>query len=125
MGTLWQDLKFGLRMLAKNPGVTAVLHRTSEIDVRTALGAQRMQVLGLILRQGLVLAIAGVAVGIALAFALTRFLASVLFGVQPFDPLTFVCVALLLLLIALAACYLPAAAPPALTQSPPSTTNRS
>jgi predicted permease len=86
----------------------AVLHRTSEIGIRMALGAQQIQVLGLILRQGLTLAIAGVAVGIALAFALTRFLASLLFGVQPFDPLTFVCVALLLLLIALAACYLPA-----------------
>jgi len=60
------------------------------------------------MRQGFVLAAAGVVVGIALAFLLTRFLASLLFGVQPFDPVTFVCVALLLTLIALAACYLPA-----------------
>ncbi len=86
----------------------AVLHRTNEIGIRVALGAQRGQILRLIMRQGFVLAAAGVVVGIALAFLLTRFLASLLFGVQPFDPVTFVCVALLLTLIALAACYLPA-----------------
>jgi predicted permease len=86
----------------------AVFHRTNEIGIRMALGAQQTQVLRLIMRQGLVLAIAGVAIGIALAFGLTRFLASVLFGVQPFDPVTFVSVALLLILITLAACYLPA-----------------
>jgi predicted permease len=86
----------------------AVVHRTSEIGIRVALGAQQGQVLRLIMRQGLVLAIVGVAMGIALAFVLTRFLASLLFGVQPFDPVTFVCVAFLLTLIALAACYVPA-----------------
>ncbi len=86
----------------------AVLHRTNEIGIRVALGAQRGQILRLIMRQGFVLAAAGVVVGIALAFLLTRFLASLLFGVQPFDPVTFVCVAFLLTLIALAACYLPA-----------------
>jgi predicted permease len=86
----------------------AVLHRTNEIGIRVALGAQQSQVLTLILRQGLMLAIAGVAIGTALALGLTRFLSSQLFGVQPFDPATFVSVAVLLLLIALAACYLPA-----------------
>jgi predicted permease len=86
----------------------AVLHRTNEIGVRMALGAQQGQVLSLIMRQGLVLAAAGVAAGMALALVLTRFLATLLFGVQPLDPVTFVCVALLLMLISLAACYLPA-----------------
>jgi putative ABC transport system permease protein len=85
-----------------------VLHRTNEIGVRMALGAQQGQVLLLIMRQGLVLAAAGVAAGIALAVVLTRFLATLLFGVQPLDAVTFVCVALLLMLISLAACYLPA-----------------
>jgi predicted permease len=86
----------------------AVVHRTNEIGIRVALGAQRGQVLRLIMQQGLVLAVAGVAIGIALAFGLTRFLASLLFGVQPFDPVTFVSVASLLTLIALGACYIPA-----------------
>ena len=86
----------------------AVVHRTNEIGIRVALGAQPGQVLRLIMRQGLVLAAAGVAVGIALAFIFTRLLRSLLFGVQPFDPVTFIGVAFLLTLIALAACYLPA-----------------
>jgi len=86
----------------------AVVHRTNEIGIRVALGAQQGQVLRLIMRQGLVLAAAGVAVGIALAFIFTRLLRSLLFGVQPFDPVTFIGVAFLLTLIALAACYLPA-----------------
>jgi ABC-type antimicrobial peptide transport system permease subunit len=86
----------------------AVLHRRNEIGIRVALGAQRGQILRLIMRQGFVLAATGVVVGIVLAFLLTRFLASLLFGVQPFDPVTFVCVASLLTLVALAACYLPA-----------------
>ncbi len=86
----------------------AVVHRTNEIGIRMALGAQKGQVLRLVMRQGFVLAVAGVVVGIALAFLFTRFLASLLFGVQPLDPVTFVCLACLLTLIALAACYLPA-----------------
>jgi len=86
----------------------AVVHRTNEIGIRVALGAQQGQVLRLIMRQGFVLAVGGVAVGLALAFLFTRFLSSLLFGVQPFDPVTFVSVAFLLTLIALAACYLPA-----------------
>jgi putative ABC transport system permease protein len=86
----------------------AVLQRTNEIGIRLALGAQRGQILALIMRQGLALAAAGVVLGIALAYLLTRFLASLLFGVQPFDPATFILVALLLTLIALAACCMPA-----------------
>jgi predicted permease len=86
----------------------AVLQRTNEIGIRLALGAQKVQILTLIMRQGLVLAAAGVVLGIALAYLLTRFLVSLLFGVRPFDPATFICVASLLTLVALAACYLPA-----------------
>jgi predicted permease len=86
----------------------AVVHRTNEIGIRAAFGAQQGQILRLILRQGFVLAALGVAVGIGLAFVFTRFLGSLLFGVQPLDPLTFIGVALLLTLIALAACYIPA-----------------
>lgn len=87
---------------------SAVVHRTNEIGIRVAFGAQRSQVLRLILGHGFVLVTTGVIVGIALAFALTRFLGSLLFGVQPLDPVTFICVALLLTLTALAACYIPA-----------------
>ena len=86
----------------------AVLQRTNEIGIRLALGAQRKQILKLVMRQGFVLATAGVVLGIVLAFVLTRFLTSLLFNVHPFDPLTFACVAALLTLIALAACYMPA-----------------
>ena len=86
----------------------AVAHRTNEIGIRVALGAQRGQVLGLIMRQGFILVAAGVAMGIVLAFVFTRMLASLLFGVQPFDPDTFAGVSFLLMVIALAASYLPA-----------------
>jgi len=86
----------------------SVVHRRNEIGIRMALGAQQGQVLRLILRQGLLLAAAGVAVGVALAFMLTRFLGSLLFDVRPVDPVTFVCVACLWMLVSLAACYLPA-----------------
>jgi hypothetical protein len=86
----------------------SVVHQRNEIGIRMALGAQQGQVLRLILRQGFLLAAAGVAVGVALAFMLTRFLGSLLFDVRPVDPVTFVCVACLLMLVSLSACYLPA-----------------
>jgi ABC-type antimicrobial peptide transport system permease subunit len=73
-----------------------------------ALGAGRRQVLLLILGQGLRMAIAGVAVGVLLAFSLTRFMSSQLFGVSDHDPLTFAAVALVLIGVALIACWLPA-----------------
>jgi predicted permease len=82
--------------------------RTREIGIRMALGAQRMQVLQLVLKQGLRLTIAGMALGLALSLALTRFLRSLLFGVTPTDLWTFAGVAVLLCLVALAACLLPA-----------------
>ena len=82
--------------------------RTREIGVRMALGAQRADVLRLILRQGAGMALLGVALGIGLASGLTRLMSAQLYGVSPRDPLTFAGVALVLLLVALMACYLPA-----------------
>ena len=73
-----------------------------------ALGAQRRNVLSLVIRHGMRLALIGVGVGAASAFALTRVMASLLYEVTPTDPLTFVSVALLLLAIAWLACWLPA-----------------
>jgi ABC-type antimicrobial peptide transport system permease subunit len=82
--------------------------RTHEIGVRIALGAQRSDVLRLILGQGVRMALIGVAIGIAAALGLTRLMANQLFGVTTHDPLTFGGVAVLLTLVAVAACYIPA-----------------
>jgi predicted permease len=82
--------------------------RTHEIGVRIALGASRADVLRIVLGDGATLAFAGVALGLCAAFPLTRLIASMLFGVRPHDPLTFVAVATLLTFSALAACYIPA-----------------
>ncbi len=82
--------------------------RTHEIGIRVALGAQRGDVMRLVLGQGAKLALIGVAIGIAAALGLTRLMANQLFGVTAHDPLTFVAVAILLTLVALLACYLPA-----------------
>ena len=82
--------------------------RTHEIGIRLALGAQHGNILRLVLRQGLSLAIAGAAVGLFSALLVSRFMAGVLYGVKPTDPLTFVGVALLLFVVALFACYIPA-----------------
>ncbi len=86
----------------------AVARRTREIGVRMALGASGGDVLGMVLRQGIQTAAVGVVIGIAGAFALTRTMQSLLFGVSATDPLTFAAVALLLGLIAALACYVPA-----------------
>jgi predicted permease len=82
--------------------------RTHEIAIRMALGAQRGDVFRLVLGQGLLLTVGGLAVGIAASLALTRYLQSVLFGVTATDVLTYAAVALLLCLVSLAACYIPA-----------------
>jgi putative ABC transport system permease protein len=91
-------------------GVVSYLvgRRTHEIGVRIALGAQRRDVLHLVLGEGVKMALVGVAVGVAAAFGLTRLMTNMLFGVTATDPLTFGSVAILLILVALVACYLPA-----------------
>jgi putative ABC transport system permease protein len=86
----------------------AVTQRTQEIGIRMALGARRADILQLILKHGVVLVLSGVAIGIAGAFALTRFLASLLFGVTPNDAVTFVIVPVLFFLIAMVASFIPA-----------------
>jgi putative ABC transport system permease protein len=86
----------------------SVSERAHEMGVRMALGAQSHDVVRLVLRQGALLVGAGIGVGLALAFALTHFLQSLLFGVGALDPLTFVGIPLLLAVVALLACYLPA-----------------
>ena len=91
-------------------GVLAYLvsQRTREIGIRLAIGADRSQVLGMVLRHGLWLAAVGVVLGLIGAFALTRLMQSLLYEVRPNDPITFVAVAAALLLIALMASFLPA-----------------
>jgi len=85
-----------------------VLQRTREIGIRVAMGAQGSDILKMVLRQGVRAAVAGVAIGILAALALTRFMSSLLYGVTPADGLTFAVVAALLLLVAVAACAIPA-----------------
>jgi putative ABC transport system permease protein len=86
----------------------SVLQRTREIGIHVALGAETRDVLRLVLRQGLTLALLGVALGVAASLALTRLMKTLLFGVSTTDPLTFAGVVLLLTCIALLACWLPA-----------------
>lgn len=86
----------------------SVAQRTHEIGIRMALGAQKADVLRLVVGQGMLLAIIGVGLGVVAAAGLTRFLSGVLYGVNPNDPLAFIAASLLLLAVALLACYIPA-----------------
>ena len=85
-----------------------VVQRTLEIGLRMALGAQRSDVLGMIVRRGLTLALIGVGVGLAIAVAITRLISGMLYGIRPTDPLTFAATAGLFLLVSIAASSLPA-----------------
>jgi putative ABC transport system permease protein len=86
----------------------SVSQRTQEVGIRMALGAQRGSVLGMILRQGALLALVGVVIGIGIAALVSRSLSIFLFGVNPFDPLTFILVSTTLLAAGIAATYFPA-----------------
>ena len=103
----------GLAILLASVGIYSVLAysvrtRTREIGVRMALGARTGDILRLILREGMRPTLTGVAVGAVGAFALGNVLTKLIYGVSPTDPITFVAVALLLILVAAAACAIPA-----------------
>ena len=103
----------GMAMLLGMVGVYGLLaysvkQRTAEIGLRIALGAPRGRVLGMILRQGFQLFMAGLMLGLAGALALTRILTSFLYGVSALDPITFAAVPVLLLLATIMACLIPA-----------------
>ena len=102
-----------LALLLASVGIYGVIsyvagQRAHEIGIRMALGAQPQDILRLILGRGGKLAGVGVAIGLAAALGLTRLMTSMLYGVGATDPLTFTGVAILLTLVALAACYIPA-----------------
>ena len=102
-----------IALLLASVGIYGVIsyfvgRRTREIGVRMALGAQKLDVLRLVVGQGSVLTLAGIALGLPGAIGMTRFLSSLLYGVRPTDPLTFAAVAALLTGVALLACYIPA-----------------
>ncbi|HEY9228448.1 MAG TPA: FtsX-like permease family protein, partial [Gemmatimonadaceae bacterium] len=88
--------------------VYTVSQRTRELGVRIALGAEPRDIRGLVVGQGLKLALVGVAIGVAISFAAARTLAAFLFGVSAADPVTYVSTSLLLVVVAMAASYVPA-----------------
>ena len=113
LNMLLMGLFGGLAMLLSAVGIYGLLshtvtQRTQEMGIRMALGAQVSDVLKLVLRQGMMLALAGVGIGVAGALALTRLMRGLLFGITPNDAMTFVVVAAVLTIVALLACYIPA-----------------
>ena len=102
-----------LALVLASIGIYGVLsytvgQRTKEIGVRMALGAQKFDVLRMVMKEGAGMALVGILIGLAGAFGLTRLMSTMLYGVKPTDPLTFVSVAALLGAVAMAACYVPA-----------------
>jgi putative ABC transport system permease protein len=113
MGAALLTLFGGLALVLAALGVYGVLsysvnQQTREIGIRMAMGAERSHVLRLVVGQGVWLAGLGVALGILVALVAMRQLSGLLFGVSAYDPVTFGAVALLLMLVALLACYIPA-----------------
>ncbi|PYU50854.1 MAG: hypothetical protein DMG48_11605 [Acidobacteria bacterium] len=113
MGAALLGLFGALALILASIGIYGVLaysvaQRTSEIGLRMALGAQPRQVLGLVLKQGMLLAVIGAAVGIIVALPVARMAGNLLYGISATDPLTYVGITLLLMAVALLACYLPA-----------------
>ena len=111
--TLLLGLFAGLATLLSAVGIFGVMNysvalRTREIGLRLAIGAQPRQVLLLVLKQGMILTVVGVGLGLLAAFALTRLLTGLLFGVEAVDATTFTTISLLLVIVSLLACYLPA-----------------
>ena len=103
----------GLALLLSSLGIYGVVsylvgQQTREFGIRIALGAQQGDVMRLVLGDGAKMALLGVGLGLAAAFGLTRLMANMLFDVSALDPLTFACVAILLTVVALVACYIPA-----------------
>jgi putative ABC transport system permease protein len=113
MGMIMLAAFAGLALLLASLGIYGVLayfvtQHTNEIGVRIALGASRTNILALVLKKGMGLTLLGIAIGVAASVALTRLMSSLLFGVKAADPLTFAAVPLLLALVALLACLIPA-----------------
>lgn len=113
LNMLLMGLFGGLALLLSAVGIYgllshAVTQRTQEMGIRMALGAQVGDVLKLVLRQGMLLALTGEAIGLIAAFALTRLIRGLLFGVTPNDAMTFVAVVGVLTIVAFLACYIPA-----------------
>jgi putative ABC transport system permease protein len=111
--TLLLGIFAGLAFLLAVVGIYGIVsysvsQRTHEIGIRMALGAERDDVLGLVVGQGMALTLIGIAVGLLAAFGLTRLLSSFLYGVRPTDPVTFVVVSAVFIAVALIASYIPA-----------------